>query len=196
MRAGALFVAALALAACRQPMPDPEPFDAGPEEAVVFDGPTSNTGIPQLPEDFTFDASIPLIDSGVITVDGTCCVTEFSISDREPAEGVVGALHVNLSTFDGGVPLTRGAGRWTATACFPVNQSASYQYEFNYDGGVVDGGIAELEDGGLVYRERLDLQTWRRGSDEEPGFELADGSRANFFRSVSSCEGLDGSVPR
>lgn len=196
MTSRTLVVLALALSACRpQVMPRPQ-VDAGPDEEVIFDGPTSNTGIPQLPEDFAFDASIPRIDSGVIVVDTTCCVTTFSIADREPAEGVVGGLYINLSTFDGGVPLTRAAGRWTTTACFPVNQSASYQYQFDYDGGVIDAGIVELEDGGLVHVERLDLQTWRRGSDEEPGFELADGTRTNFYRAVSSCDGLDGGVPQ
>lgn len=185
----------LALSACPPPPVVTPDEDAGAEARPVFDGPTQNSGIPDLPEDFVFDASIPAIDSGTIVVDTRCCTTNFSIADQEAAGGVVGELRLALPTFPSGLALTRGGGRWRATACFPVNQSATYRYEFTWDAGLIDGGQVEDDDGGIIGLELLDVRHFARASDEEPGFTLDDGSRTNFFRSVSSCDGLDGSVP-
>ncbi len=183
-------------AACPPPPPVIPEEDAGEPEQVIFDGPTQNSGIPELSEEFAVDASIPVIDSGVIVVDTRCCATNFSISDQEPVAGVtVGTLRIELSAFSSGVALTRAGGRWRGSACFPVNVAAPYHYEFTHDAGLVDAGEVALEDGGIVISERLELQTTLRASDEEPGFDLADGRRTNFFRAVSSCDGLDGSVP-
>jgi hypothetical protein len=162
---------------------------------TVYDGPTRGGGIPDLPEDFVFDASIPTIDSGVIVLDPTCCQTNFGISDQEPALAVTALLRIDLGAFSAGVPLTRAAGRWTASACFPVNQSAPYAYEFTHDAGWVDAGVYVLEDGGQEGRERIEVDVTRRSSDDEPGFDLADGTRTNFFKLVTTCDGLDGSVP-
>ncbi|MBM4782616.1 MAG: hypothetical protein GQE15_33490 [Archangiaceae bacterium] len=183
-------------AACPRPPPIVTEDDAGEPEQVVFDGPTANAGIPALSEEFALDASIPAIDSGVIVVDTRCCATNFSISDQEPAAGVtVGTLRIELNAFSSGVALTRAGGRWRGSACFPLNVAAPYHYEFAHDAGLVDAGEVALEDGGVVIAERLELRTTWRASDEEPGFDLADGQRTNFFRAVSSCDGLDGSVP-
>jgi hypothetical protein len=176
-------------------MPD---ADAGEPAAVVYDGPTPASGIPSLPEDFAFDASIPPIDSGVIVVDTRCCETTFSIADEEPAGGVEGVLRLGLNVFDGGVPLSRDvdAGRWVASACVPVNSEATFVYEFTIDGGLSDAGLVELEDGGLLGREAVDVRVTVRTSAEEPSAELVDGARVNVYRAVSTCDGLDGSVPR
>lgn len=168
--------------------------DAGEPIEPVYDGPTQNAGIPDLPEGFRLDASIPLIDSGVIMVDTRCCSTNFSIADQEPASAT-GVLRIELGAFSSGVALARSAGRWSANACFPVNQSAPYQYEFTWDAGIVDAGLVGLDDGGIVGLEFTDIRVIRRASEDEPSYALVDGTRANFFRSVSSCDGLDGSVP-
>jgi hypothetical protein len=184
------------VSACPRPPPPVTEEDGGEPEQVIFDGPTENSGIPTFPEEFALDASIPEIDAGVIVVDTRCCATNFSISDQEPAAGVtLGTLRIELNAFASGVALTRAGGRWRGTACFPVNVAAPYHYEFTHDAGLVDGGEVALDDGGTVISERLELRTSWRASDEEPGFDRADGRRTNFYRAVSSCDGLDGSVP-
>lgn len=172
------------------------PDDAGAAAIPVYDGPTQGSGIPELPEDFEFDASIPLIDAGVIPVDTTCCETRFGIADEEPSGGVEGVLRIELPRFAAGVPLVRGGGRWTATACFPINYEAPYFYEFTFDAGLADGGQFGLEDGGVIGFEFMDVQVSRRASADEPSYARADGAPSNHFRGVSSCAGLDGSVPR
>lgn len=163
---------------------------------AVFDGPTQSSSIPQLPENFPFDASFPAIDAGVIVVDTRCCDTNFGIADREPNLEVTGVMRFGSNLFPNGVALTRGSGRWTARACFPVNSASTYWYQFTWDAGVVDAGVGELDDGGLVNLSYVDIKQVVRASDEEPGVEAIDGTRSNTFRAVSSCDGLDGSVPR
>jgi hypothetical protein len=186
----------LVLVGCPRPPPDVTEDDGGAPERVVYDGPTSGSGLPDLPDGFSSDASFPEIDSGVIVVDRPCCATNFSITDEEPSGEVTGTLIIGLQAFAAGVPLTRGGGRWRASACFPVNQSAPYFYQFDLDGGFVDAGAVELDDGGVSWTQVLDLRQTRRASDAEPSFEQIDGTQANVFRAVTSCDGLDGSVPR
>jgi hypothetical protein len=189
-------VTALVLVGCPRPPPDITEDDAGAPEDVVYDGPTRGIGVPDLPDDFALDAALSEIDSGVIVVDRPCCTTSFSIRDEEPSGGVTGTLIIGLQAFAAGVPLTRGGGRWRASACFPVNQSAPYFYQFDIDAGFVDAGAVELDDGGVIWTQVLDLRQMRRASDDEPSFEEIDGTQANVFRAVSTCDGLDGSVPR
>ncbi|MCA3012371.1 MAG: hypothetical protein INH41_08220 [Myxococcaceae bacterium] len=189
-RAVGLVAAVVLVLGCPQPQPPPPEDDAGVPAVVVNGGPARGRGVPDLPADFVFDASIPLIDSGVIIVDRLCCMTNFSIQDREPPGDVRGTLVIALQAFAAGAPLARGGGRWTARACFPVNQSATCFYQFDLDGGLIDGGTVELDDGGVEGVLRLDLRRTRRASDEEPSVEQLDGTMANVFRAVSSCDGL------
>lgn len=194
MSARTSLLAVLVFSACPPPVVVTPEEDAG-ELPAVFDGPTERLGIPDLPSDYAFDASVE-IDAGPLNVDTRCCQTNFRISDEEPAGGVTGTLRIALGAFANGVPLTRGGGAWTASVCFPLERSASYQYEFLFDGGLIDGGQNELPDGGVEWVEVTDVRQTVRASAGEPGFELADGTRTNFYRAVSSCDGLDGSVPR
>lgn len=189
-------VAASLLLGCPPPVPMPMEEDAGEPVVPVYDGPTQGSGIPDRPPGFGIDASIPLIDAGVIPVDMTCCQTQFGISDEEPAGGVDGVLRIELPRFAGGVPLVRSGGRWTASACFPINYEAPYFYEFTYDAGLADGGLFGLDDGGVIGLEFVDIRVTRRASADEPAFLSIDGAPSNRFRAVSSCAGLDGSVPR
>lgn len=194
MRRSPIFavLAALVFSACPPTQPAPD-LDAGEEPVVPFDGPTSASGVP----DFfpPYDAGDGLVDSGVIVLDLTCCETNFNISDQEPADGV-GVLRIGLGKFHDGVPLARDGGRWTATACFPVNQSSAYFYEFTFDGGIVDAGNRELADGGIEAVELGSTVVTQRASEGEPSFTDSAGQMFNIYRAVTSCEGLDGSVPR
>lgn len=182
----------LVLSAC-PPTPEPEPEDAGEELPVPYDGPAVPSGVPDfLPP---FDAGDGLIDSGVIMVDPTCCETRFSISDVEPTQVSSALLRIPLAKFGAGVTLSRDGGRWHGSGCFPVNTSAAYFYEFTFDGGLVDGGSRALDDGGYEFFEVSSEVVSQRASDEEPSFIDADGLPFNFYRAVSTCDGLDGSVP-
>ena len=182
----------LGLGAC--PPVEPAPEDAGEEPAVVFDGPTAPAGVP----DFfpPFDAGDGRIDSGVIAVDTTCCDTRFSIADLEPAEVQTATLRIGLGAFSNGVALERDGGRWGAVACFPVNQSAVFFYEFTWDGGLVDAGNRELNDGGSEQVLTGSTIQTQRASDDEPSFTDSEGQRFNLYPAVTSCAGLDGSVPQ
>lgn len=182
-----LMALAAVLAACSAPMTTPE--DAGEElPPPAYDGDTVGGTIPELPMN-----PEPLIDAGPIVTDGTCCDTHFHISDEEPADAT-GRLVSGLAAL-AELPLERDGGEWTVTACFPVNQSATYRYEFSWDAGIEDGGSAELEDGGVEWFEIHLVGASARASDAEPGFVDSNGDRWNFYRAVSSCDGLDGSVP-
>jgi hypothetical protein len=186
-------LAALVLCACppTEPMPDPE--DAGDAPAPVFDGRTTPAGVP----DFfpPYDAGDDRIDSGVIVLDTTCCDTRFSIADLEPEEVLTAKLRIKLGTFSEGVALRRDGGRWGAVACFPVNTSATFFYEFTWDGGLVDAGNRELDDGGFEPVLIGSTTVSQRASDEEPSFIDSDGQHFNLYPAVESCAGLDGSVP-
>jgi hypothetical protein len=165
--------------------------DAGEEP---FDGETegSGGGIPQFDPD-AIDAGDPVIDAGMVVVDTRCCDTVFSVSDEEPVDAV-GVLEGDSPALAGGLSLTRGDAGWSASACFPLNSSSFYWYRFSWDGGLRDAGTFELEDGGTETLVVMDVVTRVRASDREPSFESADGTR-NYYRAVSSCDGLDGSVP-
>lgn len=187
-------VAVLGLIAggCPAPQQMSSDDDVLPED--VYDGPTSSGVIPVY-EPETFDGGDPLIDAGEVVVDTTCCTTQFSISDQEPADAV-GLLQGESSVFGDGLALDRTDAGWSATACFPINASAFYWYAFSWDGGFVDGGVLiEDRDGGAGEIVAVQLiETSTRASDREPSIDTATGLR-NFYREVSSCDGLDGSVP-
>lgn len=189
MRLAPFFLAGLLLG-CPAPTP-PTEEDAGEE---VFDGETqgSGGGIPVFDPD-AIDAGDPVIDAGEVTVETRCCPTSFSISDQEPA-GAVGVLEGESPAFDGGLPLSRSDAGWTATACFPIQSSSFYWYRFSWDGGVRDAGTFEQDDGGTETILVQDVVTQVRASDTEPVSEAAAGRR-NYYREVSSCDGLDGAVP-
>lgn len=191
MRALLLCLAVVALVGCPGPKTS---VDAGAEDAgpPAYDGTTSGGAIPELPEGA--QSQSPLIDAGLIVVDAGCCPTQFQIDDQEPADAtgrLVGALEV----FHGGTALTRGGGLWTASLCFPVETSGTYRYEFTWDGGVEDGGTVDLDDGGVETILIPVVGFSARASATEPGFVDATGDRWNLFGAVSSCDGLDGSVP-
>jgi hypothetical protein len=179
------------LTACPAPMPMPE--DAGEEQPPpVYDGETAGGSIPEIPEGQMNPE--PLFDAGPIEVDGGCCDTRFHIAeDSEPAHAT-GRIASGLSTL-AGLSLTRGGGEWSATACFPLNASVAYRYEFTWDGGVADGGSVDLEDGGVEWEQIALIGFSARASESEPGFTDVNGERWNFYRAVESCDGLDGSVP-
>lgn len=182
--------AVLAVTACSPPPPPVV------EEEVVepYDGPTSSGIIPTLdPDDPDVDAGDVVIDAGMIVVETRCCDTNFTISDLEPADAV-GVLEGELPVFQGGVPLSREDGGWAATACFPLIASGHYWYRFSWDGGVEDGGLELLADGGEEAVLIPVVITSVRASDREPSVTNASGAR-NYFREVSSCDGLDGGVP-
>ncbi len=186
-----LLLAALALAACPGPKPAP-PEDAGEALPPAYDGETRGGSIPDVPAGL--NTPEPLIDAGPIVVDPTCCQTQFRIDDREPA-GATGALVGSLAVFAGGVPLVRAGGEWTAPLCFPINTGGAYRYEFRWDAGVEDGGTIDLDDGGVQVTLIPLVGFSARASGFEPGFDDANGERWNLYRAVTSCDGLDGSVP-
>lgn len=181
----------LALAGCpATPPPEEEEEDAGVEP---YDGETVGGVIPVFDPD-AIDAGDPVIDAGEVVVDTRCCDTRFSITDEEPADAV-GVLEGQNVVFGDGLPLTRGDGGWSVSACFPLNASAFYWYRFSWDGGVLDAGTTLLEDGG---EETLLIPLMAgalRASDTEPSFTDSDGVRRNYYRAVESCDGLDGGVP-
>lgn len=179
------------LAACPQPMPPPE--DAGEElPPPAYDGETAGGSIPEIPEGVMNPE--PLIDAGPIVVDAGCCDTRFRIAeDAEPADAT-GRISSGLGVL-ASLPLTRAGGEWSAMACFPLNASVAYRYEFTWDAGVLDGGSLDLEDGGVEWYEIPLIGSATRASDSEPGFVDVDGQRWNYHRPVVSCDGLDGSVP-
>lgn len=185
-----LWCAVLAVTACSPPPPPVV------EEEVVepYDGPTSSGIIPTIdPEDLDVDAGVEQLDAGNVVVETRCCETTFTISDEEPLDAV-GVLEGEVAVFQGGVPLSRGDAGWTAAACFPISASSHYWYRFSWDGGVEDGGVELLPDGG---EEQLIIPvviTSLRASDREPSVTNSEGTR-NYFRDVSTCDGLDGGVP-
>lgn len=187
MRLAPLLLAGL-LFGCPAPQP-PQEEDAG---ETIFDGETTGGGIPVFDPD-AIDAGDAVVDAGLVTVETRCCSTGFSITDEEPADAV-GVLEGESPVFDGGLALTRGDGGWAVTACFPVQSSSFYWYRFTWDGGVRDAGTFDLDDGGMETILINDVVTSLRASDREPVFEGATGRR-NYYREVSSCDGLDGSVP-
>jgi hypothetical protein len=188
MKRSSLWVTLLiGLAAC--PAPPPPPVEEEPDEP--YDGPTSSGIIPSIDPDA--DAGLVLLDAGDVVVETRCCATTFTISDEEPLDAV-GVLEGELAVFQGGVPLSRSDAGWMASACFPISASSHYWYRFSWDGGVEDGGVELLPDGGeeqLIYPVVI---TSLRASDREPSVTNASGTR-NYFREVSSCDGLDGGVP-
>jgi hypothetical protein len=178
-------------AACPPPMPMPE--DAGEElPPPAYDGETAGGSIPEIPENQMNPE--PFVDAGPIEVDAGCCDTRFHIAEgSEPAHatGRIASGLVPLSNL----ALTRGGGEWSATACFPLNASVAYRYEFTWDGGVEDGGSVDLEDGGIEWEELRLIGFSARASALEPTFVDVNGEQWNFYRAVESCDGLDGSVP-
>ncbi len=191
MRTLVLLCSLALFTACPAPIPTPE--DAGePMTPPPFDGETAGGSIPEIPEGVMNPE--PLIDAGPIEVDAGCCATRFRIAEgTEPADAT-GRIVSGLSTLSN-LALVRGGGDWSATACFPLNASVAYRYEFKWDGGVLDGGATDLEDGGVEYAEIQVTGIASRASDAEPGFTDVNGERWNFYRAVESCDGLDGSVP-
>jgi len=178
------------MAACQAATVAPDPEPEGDES---YDGPSSSGVIPTY-EPENLDAGDLLIDAGFVEVDTRCCTTHFRIIDQEPVE-TTGTLNGDSRAFGDGLPLVRNDAGWEATACFPLESSATYWYTFTTDAGFVDGGVEiDREDGGentvLVHL----TETVIRASGSEPGFDTAVGRR-NFYRAVSSCDGLDGSVP-
>lgn len=175
------------------PQPPPPPADAGEEgPPPAYDGEVSGGSIPEIPDGLLNPE--PLIDAGPIEVDGGCCATRFHIAEgAEPADAT-GRIVSGLGPL-AGLPLVRAGGEWAANACFPLNASVAYRYEFVWDGGVEDGGSADLEDGGVEWFEIRLVGSSLRASDAEPGFTDVNGERWNFYRAVESCDGLDGSVP-
>jgi hypothetical protein len=183
--------AGLALfAGCPQPAPIE---DAGEElPPPAYDGETAGGSIPEIPDELMNPE--PLIDAGPIVVDAGCCDTRFRIAeDAEPSDAT-GRIVSGLSVLSD-LALTRANGEWSALACFPLNASVAYRYEFTWDAGVMDGGSIDLEDGGVEYYEIPLIGIATRASDAEPGFLDIDGNRWNYYRPVESCDGLDGSVP-
>lgn len=185
--------AVVALISCVE---EPKPGTVEEETAPLpYDGETSGSGggIPVF-EPGVMDAGSEIIDAGNVTVDTRCCQTAFSISDGEPADAV-GKLQGEHGKLAGGISLSRTDAGWSASTCFPVNSSSRYWYAFSWDAGFVDGGIDLLPDGGeeavLIYKEGRSL----RASDREPSFVDSEGTRRNYYREVSSCDGLDGGVP-
>jgi hypothetical protein len=172
-------------------MPEPEPE---PEAEEPYEGPSSS-GIPPAidPDDYDFDAGVVLVDAGSVVVDTRCCVTRFSISDQEPADAT-GVIEGDLPVFAGGTPLTREDGGWTATVCHPLNASGYYWYRFVWDGGLFDGGTETQPDGGEAPVLIPVTATSVRASDRETSVTNSQGTR-NFYREVSSCDGLGGRVP-
>lgn len=182
----------LGVMACPAPQPTPQPEeDAGVEP---YDGPTSTRIPPAVdPDDHDFDAGQTLIDAGTIVVETRCCQTRFSISSAEPADAV-GVLEGELPVLKAGRALTREDGGWVATACHPIGAAGHYWYRFTWDAGIVDAGTELLDDGGIETLEVATTETIVRASEREPSVTNSEGAR-NFFRSVSSCDGLDGGVP-
>ena len=180
----------LLFVACPAPEPEPE----REPEPEPYDGP-GGSGIPPAfdPEDFDFDSGVFLVDAGMVVVDTRCCTTRFSISDEEPADAI-GSIQGDLPIFAGGISLTREDGGWTAMACHPINASGFYWYRFEYDAGVFDAGVVGLPDGGEEILEIPLTGSVVRASDRESSVATSDGRR-NYYRAVSSCDGLDGGVP-
>jgi len=176
------------------PAPDPLPT---PEEepSPPYGGPSQSGTIPVIdPSNLDLDAGQTLVDAGRVTVETRCCDTNFRIADREPADAV-GVIEGDLGVLRAGVSLTRAAGQWTASACVTINSSGSYRYRFTWDGGVVDAGLEVLPDGGQEIVLLPVTESAVRASGLEPTVSSADGLR-NFYSAVSSCDGLDGGVPR
>jgi hypothetical protein len=187
-----LFACLLALAGCPQPMPMPE--DAGePPPRPAYDGDTAGGSIPELPEGVMNPE--PLIDAGPIVVDAGCCETRFRVAESAEPADATGRVVSGLAVLSG-LELTRLGGEWSTQACFPLNASVAYRYEFTWDAGVLDGGSLDLEDGGTEWLELPLIGHSLRASDAEPGFVDVNGERWNFYRAVESCDGLDGSVPQ
>lgn len=191
MKSPALWVlACVVLMSCPQPRPGPEPE---PDEE-----PYAGPGSPPIPpandpDDHDFDGGQVLVDAGLVVVDSRCCMTRLSISDQEPTDAV-GTIEGELSLFEGGLPLRRVDGGWAATTCHPVNSAGRFWYRFVFDGGVFDAGLEQLPDGGAEVVLVSSTQSVIRVSDREPTVTNAEGER-NYYRSVSSCDGLDGGVP-
>ncbi len=164
-------------------------LDAGSDEdPVEFEGEAMNGTIPVLEPETEFNQP----DANEFTVDKRCCNLRFSIAHQDDALAV-GAIYGNYSPFDrdGGLPLTRDGGEWTAAACFPLNTSAEYAYVFTApgDGGADDAGTDG--DGGFV---AAPPNVTVRYSDREEFRSDGMGGFVNFVPSVPDCAGLDAST--
>lgn len=179
---------ALVFSACPNPMPQP-----APEEEEPFDGESMSGVIPTFDRDNELDAGVFIIDAGLVTVETRCCATNFSISDEEPSDAT-GTLFGQTASLQTGIPLQRVDAGWSASACLTLNSSTLYWYRFTWDGGQVDAGGVDLPDGGYEIVIETVTVTRDRSSDREPGVDEATG-RKNYYRDVSSCDGLDGGVP-
>lgn len=183
----AFLFALLMTAACKPATTD---TDAGDDFEDPYDGPTENATIPVLdPDNLDLDAGDVVVDAGEVIVDTTCCDFAFSISDQEP-EDAVGFIDGELPLFSGGLPLTRGDAGWSATACVPINAASRYSYRFSWDGGIEDGGVTFLEDGGMEWSEVAVTTTELRYSDTETQVTNSEGT-VNYYEARASC-GADG----
>lgn len=189
-RLGWLTALVFAVSACPGPK---KPAPVEEEEELPFDGESMSGVIPTFDRDRDIDAGVFIIDAGRVDVETRCCATSFSISDQEPLDAT-GVLLGQTSALQGGVPLRRNDAGWTANACVTINSSGFYWYRFSWDGGLRDAGEVDLPDGGFEVVIEPITVTVDRASDREPGVDNATG-RQNFYREVSSCDGLDGGVP-
>ncbi len=192
MRPGQTLIAALGVALLSACPTKPTPVTSDEEPEVPYEGNAMSSVIPKLDPDA--DAGVFIIDAGMVVVETRCCVTNFAISDGEPSDAT-GVLLGQTSALRAGLPLTRTDAGWAASACMTLNASTLYWYRFTWDGGVFDAGEVDLPDGGLETVLEPITAIADRSSDQEPGVTDADG-RKNYYRAVSSCDGLDGSVPR
>jgi hypothetical protein len=177
---------------CACPAPKPMPEDAGEDVPVEFSGDTAGGSIPEIPDGLM--NTEPRIDAGPIVIDGGCCETRFRVAAGGEPAGATVRIVAGLAVI-ADLPLTLANGEWSALACFPLEASVAYRYEFTWDGGIEDGGSIDLEDGGTEWFEIRIVNNSARASASEPTFTDVNGAEWNFYRAVSSCDGLDGSVP-
>jgi hypothetical protein len=114
--------------------------DAGADQQVAYQGPTSGGSIPAPP--------VAEGDAGTdvtVVADNRCCNVTLSLPDPTGDE-TTPLLFGNQYPLDvpGGVALTHSNGAWQASACLPVNIAIEYAFSFTVPFGVSspDGGAS------------------------------------------------------
>jgi hypothetical protein len=173
---------AVGLLACPPAPIDMPKDDAGTMEPVEFTGEATGN-----PPDFSgdiVDSGQGVFDAGTAVVETRCCKLNFRIAANGEPASAVGKLMGEAAPLSAGIPLTRDASGFSAAACFLVNTSSYYWYEFSWFTSDADAGGETEGDGGYVVRTK-------RHSAAETNYPQGDGTFKNFIPAVNNCALLD-----